>query len=84
MNKPLTKERREEIARDYADDHMALEGGWVADLLSEATYWREAVKKVFQDQPGECPFCGMSATTDAENFKIRAHFPDCPWLLAQD
>jgi hypothetical protein len=75
-HKPLTMDRLGGIAtRIQYDLHASADDikADLEDLLREAMYWREAVKKFYLDNDGgNCPFC------DAW------HKPDCPWLLAQE
>jgi len=86
--KPMSKERRMEIADKYNQawiphgmTHTTDMGAAIQELLADAAFWRDAVKSCDESYnlsgvyPGieSCVFCHES-----EN-----HKPDCPWVLAQ-
>ena len=97
--KPLSKERREEIEREYLEpssddaclspDGYATEAiyiGILRDVLEDATYWREAVKNAPETDSNDCDgmFSPICLFCDAEEYtEPFTHKPDCPWLLAQ-
>ena len=88
--KPMSKERREEIVRSF-DRWLACESDistdYVAELLGDAAFWREAVKNCVYSYDVDatagdnaaCCFCSKPA----KSFVI-IHDQDCPWLLAQE
>lgn len=77
--KPLTKDEREKIARLWAHGDSMFHSS-IRDLLADAQFWREAVKRIAPwDKNGFCMLCDSVATWDTEK-----HKPGCPWRLAQD
>ncbi len=78
--KPLTKELRDKIleyfkSESYFPECMETpEGNMLSELVSDAEFWREAVKNIdvyYNDE--KCPIC----------LEFRNHKPDCQWVLAQ-
>lgn len=78
MNKPLTKEEREELRRRHSAGPLGPEA--IEQLIRSESYWRE----VFARLPdplvleGACRWC--------ESFLVlkQSHSVNCPWTLARE
>lgn len=84
--KPLSKERREEILREFQSGPYESKRA-LMDVLAAEQFWREAVKKApgvvhqgIHDWREYCAFCDA----DDEAPGPVVHRPDCAWLLAQE
>jgi hypothetical protein len=91
VNKPLTKEERENFIRAFSGQRVRVLGASeyvdvIKSLISAEAFWRESVKKCEEEESDGITWCPMCRMISHKNLPMSNidHSADCPWLLAQE